>query len=435
MDAPAEASGSGNEQDLMAGVRLVVLNLPEDEGEGLGFRLTRTLWDPYPWVREVVPNSRADSAGLKTGDCLLQADGRDLLGLPVGQVAGLIRGDGAGRGVSLLVWNCGVDPKDDPELLWSCGGGSRGEKSRRALAGVVKALSCCVCAATATRALNCARSHLYCEACWRRLERCALCREPLPAKDSPYARNLVAEQVFEAIATEYEIRETVRRPTETNSNSPSPSRSPNMSPATSRRGQYQLSMMNKYKKTVQFNDKLGQNYASDPNIHRSSINQEFIRRTPSVTVNSTNSAAIQQTGNTDCGGKSCICNCQNQNAKANVQTTNIPKIKIEDTDKGKCKNDVSKTNCCQNTIQHKLVARLRHACSLADLQNAVQQCPCPTTRSLNNVNISDHCCTKNLHSSSLDNLNQNCNSACESPPVFVLSAPPIYVLACDHNKE
>ncbi|KAG6438776.1 hypothetical protein O3G_MSEX000214, partial [Manduca sexta] len=81
----------------------------------------------------------------------------------VGQVAGLIRGDGAGRGVSLLVWNCGVDPKDDPELLWSCGGGSRGERSRRALAGVVKALSCCVCASTATRALSCARSHLYCE--------------------------------------------------------------------------------------------------------------------------------------------------------------------------------------------------------------------------------------------------------------------------------
>lgn len=29
---------------------ILQLNLPEDEGEGLGFRLTRTLWDPYPWV-------------------------------------------------------------------------------------------------------------------------------------------------------------------------------------------------------------------------------------------------------------------------------------------------------------------------------------------------------------------------------------------------
>ncbi|KAL4719050.1 hypothetical protein ACJJTC_017469, partial [Scirpophaga incertulas] len=120
------------------------MNLPEDEGEGLGFRLTRTLWDPYPWVREVTPNSRAHMAGLKIGDCLLQIDGKDLLGLPVGQVAGLIRGDGAGGGVSLFVWNCGVDPKEDPELLWSCGGGARGERARRALAGVVLLTSRCV---------------------------------------------------------------------------------------------------------------------------------------------------------------------------------------------------------------------------------------------------------------------------------------------------
>lgn len=30
----------------------------------------------------------------------------------------MIRGDGAGRGVSLLVWNCGVDPSDDPEVCF-----------------------------------------------------------------------------------------------------------------------------------------------------------------------------------------------------------------------------------------------------------------------------------------------------------------------------
>ena len=34
-------------------------------------------------VREVTPNGRADQAGLKPGDCILQADGKDLLGLPV----------------------------------------------------------------------------------------------------------------------------------------------------------------------------------------------------------------------------------------------------------------------------------------------------------------------------------------------------------------
>uniref|UniRef100_A0A2A4ITJ7 PDZ domain-containing protein n=1 Tax=Heliothis virescens TaxID=7102 RepID=A0A2A4ITJ7_HELVI len=191
-----ENSSLVSEFPLNACEILFQLNLPEDEGEGLGFRLTRTLWDPYPWVREVTPNGRADQAGLKPGDCILQADGKDLLGLPVrevtpngradqaglkpgdcilqadgkdllglpvGQVAGLIRGDGAGGAVMLLVWNCGVDPKDDPELLWSCGGGVRGERARRALAGVVRALACCVCAATAGSPLTCARSHVYCE--------------------------------------------------------------------------------------------------------------------------------------------------------------------------------------------------------------------------------------------------------------------------------
>ncbi|CAK1544536.1 unnamed protein product [Leptosia nina] len=78
------------EHDDVPGIRLIILNLPEDEGEGLGFRLTRTLWDPYPWVHDVTSGSRAESAGLKAGDCLLQADGKDLLGLPVGQVAGIM---------------------------------------------------------------------------------------------------------------------------------------------------------------------------------------------------------------------------------------------------------------------------------------------------------------------------------------------------------
>ncbi|XP_060808211.1 uncharacterized protein LOC106142730 [Amyelois transitella] len=387
----SETPGSGSDE-YMAGVRLVVLNLPEDEGEGLGFRLTRTLWDPYPWVREVTPGARADSAGLKTGDCLLQADGRDLLGLPVGQVAGLIRGDGAGRGVSLLVWNCGVDPRDDPELLWSCGGGARGERSRRALAGAVRALACCVCAATAARPLVCARSHLYCEACWSRLEKCALCRETLPAKDSPYARNLVAEQVFEAIATEYELKDTFKRPTETVSAYNTPNRSPNMSPAAHRKGQYRLSSMTR--KKVQFNEKLGQSYGSDPNLLRTSE-----KRTTNLVEN-------------NAGNSSCQCD----------SGLNVPKINVTECGSGK-------GGCCQN-LQHKLVTRLRPACSLADLQNVALQ-PCHLSKSLNSLG---DCKTGCLHTGSLDNLKNSSSQNIGDHPVFVVSPPPIYVLSCDHTQ-
>ncbi|XP_068627381.1 uncharacterized protein [Battus philenor] len=408
------ASGSGSEE-RPPGVRLVVLNLPEDEGEGLGFRLTRTLWDPYPWVREVTPGSRADSAGLKTGDCLLQADGKDLLGMPVGQVAGLIRGDGTGGGVSLLVWNCGVDPNDDPELLWSCGGGSRGERSRRALAGVIRALACCVCAATATKALTCARSHLYCEACWNRLERCALCRENLPSKDSPYSRNLVAEQVFEAIATEYELKDTVRRTSKCTSAYTSPERSPNISPTTSRRGQYQLSMMTRNKRNASTADK----FSSDPNLHRSSNKQTTHQL-------STKTVEYLSAGNTS----NVSCNCNMHRLTQNTDSENdqtLPQILIEDTDNNNCPMN------CHNAVQHRLVAKLRQACSMADLQSASSP-GSGQSRSLNNISLSNQCCG---HSNSLDNFKSNCIVSCDKDkPVYVLAAPqPIYVLACGHMKN
>uniref|UniRef100_A0A2H1VN72 SFRICE_017218 n=1 Tax=Spodoptera frugiperda TaxID=7108 RepID=A0A2H1VN72_SPOFR len=405
MDPPAPEVSSTTENDeeqYPEGVRVVLLNLPEDEGEGLGFRLTRTLWDPYPWVREVTPNGRADEAGLKPGDCLLQADGKDLLGLPVSQVAGLIRGDGEGGGVSLIVWNCGVDPKDDPELLWSCGGGVRGEKSRRALSGVVRALACSVCASTATKPLSCARSHVYCEPCWVRLERCALCREALPSKNSPYARNLVAEQVFEAIAAEYELKNPkLKRPTQTSSAYTSPNRSRNTSP---RRGQYQHSMMNKYKKTVHFTEKFGQTYASDPNIHRS------VNRNP---TNPTNSS--------EPGNSGYKCQCQSD--------SDVPKISVASAEGSKCVGSDCSSSSQSLSIPHKLVARLRQACSLADLNNVVGQCS--MSQSLNN--LGDQC--KNCHHGSLDNLKNHCSNICDAP-VLLVPAPPIYVLTCDHsNKE
>ncbi|XP_045783203.1 uncharacterized protein LOC123879506 isoform X1 [Maniola jurtina] len=389
-------------EECTAGVRLVVLNLPEDEGEGLGFRLTRTLWDPYPWIHEVTPESRADIAGLRAGDCLLQADGKDLLGLSIGKVAGLIRGDGEGHGVSLLVWNCGVDPRDDPELLWSCGGGSRGEKSRRALAGVVKALSCCVCAATATKALNCARSHLYCEGCWSRLERCALCREPLPPKESPYSRNLVAEQVFEAIATEYEIKYNLRRPQSTSAHT-SPNRSPNISPTARRKGQYQLSVMHKNRKPTLPNEK----FASDPNINR-------FKDDPKTTIST---KMVESPGNSN--GK---CNCQVNGGKCNCHTDeqsrlNIPRINIEDTS---CK-------CSCQQLQHKLVARLRQTCSLADLQNVALQ-SCSLSKSMNNISQNEKSSGEGQHSNSMDSLKIT------EAPVFVVSPTPIYLLACEHSK-
>ncbi|XP_052745992.1 uncharacterized protein LOC112048791 [Bicyclus anynana] len=565
------------EQECTAGVRLVVLNLPEDEGDGIGFRLTRTLWDPYPWIHEVTPESRAEMSGLRAGDCLLQADGKDLLGLPIGKVAGVIRGGGEGRGVSLLVWNCGVDPRDDPEvcailyqyiyirgggegrgvslLVWNCGvdprddpevcailyqyiyirgGGEgrgvsllvwncgvdprddpevcailyqyiyiRGGGEGRGVSllvwncgvdprddpevcailyqyiyirgggegrGVSLLVWNCgvdprndpeVCAilyqyiyirgggkgrGVSLLVWNCGvdprddpeasgqskrakrtgdwQAHVQCvppahpsfPACATHsvsrsdkkpnlplrvsLERCALCREPLPPKESPYSRNLVAEQVFEAIATEYEVKNTLRRPQSTSAHT-SPNRSPNISPTARRKGQYQLSMMHRNRKPTLPCEK----FPSDPNINRFNIDSK-----------STNSTKMEYPGNSN--GKCCQtdvkCKCTIDKAWLNV-----PQINVEDT------SDNNNCNC--HRLQHKLVARLRQACSLADLQNVALQ-SCSLSKSLNSISQNEKRSTDAQLSNSMDNLKNT------DAPVFVLSPPPIYLLSCDHTQ-
>ncbi|KOB78514.1 hypothetical protein OBRU01_02176, partial [Operophtera brumata] len=197
-------------------------------------------------VREITPASRADAAGLKTGDCLLQADGKDLLGLP-------------------------------------------------------------------------------------------------------------------------------KRPTESTSASTTPNRSPSMSPSAHRRGQYQLSMMNR--KKVQFTEKLGQTYASDPNIHRST-NQEFKR----ASIRS-NLAENARAGNS---GVKCQCQCQTHDKNGQRE---IPEINVESIEH----------NVSNLSLQHKLVARLRQSCSLADLQNAVPLCT---------MSSKGH-----DHHSSLDSLKVQCSNS------------------------
>lgn len=133
-----------------------------------------------------------------------------------------------------------------------------------------------------------------------------------------------------------------------------------MSPSLHRRGQYQLSMMTR--KKVQFTEKFGQTYASDPNIHRST-NQE-LKRAP------IRSNLVESTQTGSGVGK---CGCQNYQG-TNMQRKEIPEINVESIDE-----NISKVS----PQQHKLVARLRPSCSLADLQNTVPICT--MSRSLNSL--------------------------------------------------
>lgn len=71
-----------------------------------GFHLSRTQWDPYPWVSGVEAGSAAEAAGLVMGDCVLEVNGEDVLGQRIGEVAVKVK---AKEGyVKLLLWNAGA---------------------------------------------------------------------------------------------------------------------------------------------------------------------------------------------------------------------------------------------------------------------------------------------------------------------------------------
>lgn len=53
-------------------VRVVYITKENNTDTGFGFHLSRSKWDPYPYISGVDKSSPASSAGLKEGDCLLE---------------------------------------------------------------------------------------------------------------------------------------------------------------------------------------------------------------------------------------------------------------------------------------------------------------------------------------------------------------------------
>ena len=61
------------------------------------------------------PGSAASQAGLRTGDCVLEVNGEDVLGQRIGQVAAKVK-DRDDPVVSLQLWNAGVNDGPTPAL-------------------------------------------------------------------------------------------------------------------------------------------------------------------------------------------------------------------------------------------------------------------------------------------------------------------------------
>lgn len=162
-----------------------------------GFHLTRTAWDPYPWVSGVEAGSAAEAAGLQSGDCVLEVNGEDVLGQRIGEVASRVRA--RGDRVTLLLWNAGSDPHTAATSI--SGNGTTPVSLQRlstCLQSVLQLLECPVCLETVPPpAFQCCNGHVLCGGCRARADRCPVCRVSL----GPRGRCLLADKLHSLLTT------------------------------------------------------------------------------------------------------------------------------------------------------------------------------------------------------------------------------------------
>lgn len=162
--------------------------VPADENGCLGLHLSRTPWDPYPWVSGVVEGSCAEIAGVRIGDCVLEANGEDLLGLKVIDIAKRVRARKISRtnpaGVRLLLWNSGFEKNNlNPQSL---------ARFANCLQGIAGLLECPICLEIIRPpSWQCHHGHLICSGCRSRTTKCPICRELLGR-----GRCIVADKLF-----------------------------------------------------------------------------------------------------------------------------------------------------------------------------------------------------------------------------------------------
>ncbi|EFA11239.2 uncharacterized protein LOC662426 [Tribolium castaneum] len=179
-------------------VRLITL---ERNGSNCGFHLTRSKWDPYPWVNSVEDGTAADSAGVKPGDCLLEVNGEDVVGQRISEVAEIVKSKP--NQVSLLLWNAGVDPQCTPEAVCCGPMPTNLQRLSACMSTILAFLECPVCLDTIPPpTYQCENGHLICIRCRAKSERCPICRLRFSR-----GRSLLADQVYNALVDAFNLRE------------------------------------------------------------------------------------------------------------------------------------------------------------------------------------------------------------------------------------
>ncbi|XP_022914994.1 uncharacterized protein [Onthophagus taurus] len=175
--------------------------IEKDETGNCGFHLTRSKWDPYPWITSIDPGSSAEKSGLMNGDCLLEVNGEDVLGQKISDIASLVKKT---SNVTLFLWNSGVDDLCSPETICSGPMPRNFQKLTACTSSILGFLECPICLDTiGPPSYQCDNGHLICIRCRSKTERCPICRNRLNR-----GRSLLADQIYNVITEIFELKET-----------------------------------------------------------------------------------------------------------------------------------------------------------------------------------------------------------------------------------
>ncbi|XP_071866133.1 uncharacterized protein [Bombus fervidus] len=173
-------------------------------GKSCGFHLTRSKWDPYPWISHIETGSIADHAGLRAGDCLISIDGKDLIGLKVKQIAALIH-NYEGCDLKLFIWRYINEGENETGIAVKGPLPEVACKLANAVAGVTRALECPVCLESSLPPVSqCVHGHIICVGCRSKTHRCPICRVRLGQ-----GRCLLADKLHKLFQDIFDIKGNV----------------------------------------------------------------------------------------------------------------------------------------------------------------------------------------------------------------------------------
>ncbi|XP_076632095.1 uncharacterized protein LOC143347088 [Colletes latitarsis] len=201
-----EEQHSLNESSIAGKICVTLENVKEikSHGKSCGFHLTKSKWDPYPWVSYVETGSLADAAGLRAGDCLITIDGKDLIGLKIKQIATLIHCHQEYY-IKLFIWRYTNEEEEPKEVGLAVKGPLPNVacKLANAVSGVVRTLECPVCLESSMPPVSqCVHGHIICVGCRPKTTRCPVCRVRLGQ-----GRCLLADKLHKVFREVFDVKD------------------------------------------------------------------------------------------------------------------------------------------------------------------------------------------------------------------------------------